>query len=399
MKFIYRGVDDQGKPAEGATVALTPEEATALLEDQGISVTEIRPERVRSLIPRFGVSAEDIALFCEHLSALVKAEMPMTEAMESLAHDTANPILQSAVGRIVDGLANGEELNKLMERERGVFPPILPAMVKAGVASGDLSATLRLAANHNWRMDALKKNFVSAIAYPALVVLITVAVVSFIMIRVVPEFKAAYSDMGMNAPAITNIIFTLSDFFPYFALGGIGGLTLSALIIYVGRNMAPCVNLRQWLNFNTPLLGRIMRYSYLARFCNFMSLALKSGLTAPDALDLLGQLEQGSMTLKHASEMAEKMRNGIKLSDAMIPHMHHFPELLVWSVRSCEKSGRLVDAFTEAGAMYEDQAIRSSQLLATMLPPLCVLLTGVFVFIMVLALFILPFLSFFGGLN
>lgn len=389
MRFTYKGTGAQGQPVSGETEAESAEAATQQLAKEDVRLTALKPVRpaVGVALTR-GVSSADIATFCEQLARLTESRLPLPQSLRALARDANNPALRGALQRVAEGLDAGHDLVELMERERRVFPPLLPALVRAGEASGNLPETLRLAATHTWRMGLLRERVVAALTYPVIVLILLGIIATAICKFVIPQFEDLFADLDVELPALTTVLlFTARHIFAILG-AAVGAALLAALLLRVFAQSETGVSARRWVMFHIPLLGRILRASYLSRFCRFMSLLLASGMSLDTALELLGRLDKGTMSPRESEALVEAVRNGSSLFEAMMLRLHVFPDILTWIVGSCEGTGRLPEAFQEAAVMYERDAERNIQVMDALLPGLALIFVSLFVGTSVVGLFL-----------
>lgn len=392
MRFSYRGVDDEGRPASGELLAESGAAATETLAAAGVTAYELSPHRDRLLynFPR-RLTGADIAAFCEQLAGFVQTGVPLRDGVAALAEDLRHPGLRAALWRVAEGLDRGEALDALLEGEKRVFPPLLATLVRAGQAGGNLPEVLHLAAAHAWRLDLLWQQLLAAVAYPLVVLGVLLAVTGKLLGFVVPQFMTMYKDMKIALPRMTEMLYSASSCAPYFG-AALAILAVAATILFVYfDDLAACASARRWFLFHTPLLGRVARASYLARFCRLMQLLLKTGMPLDHAVDVVVRTG-GALSPRGAETLAAELRRGGSLAAAMSLRLHLFPDLLTWTVSVCERNGSLPAGFAEMAELYERQADRDAQVLATLLPPLCVLAVGVMVATTILAL-IMPLIT------
>jgi len=393
VKFFYLGTKLEGDPVQGEIEADSPTQATSILGLQDIRVTHLSPVRaVPKLALKRGVTSTDIATFCEQLAGLTAAEHPLPDALAALSRDASKPALRRALDRVAAGLDAGDNLADLLERESKVFPPLLPAVVRAGEASGNLPETLRMAASHTWRTSALRDKVTAAMAYPAIVLVFMCIIGSLVFTFVTPEFDRMFKELGVSLPYPTAAMLFIGR---HFRVGALGFLVLMLLVIWAFRYLhGPGLwwSVRRFVMFHIPIIGRALKAMYLAQFCRLMRVLLVSGGRVDDALVLHGRLWRSSPLIRNADAMAEAVRKGERLSVAMSKPFGAFPDMLVWMVQSCETTGRLPDAFGEAAEVFERDAERNSQVAGTLLPGVLVIVVGSIIALAIAALF-LPFVT------
>ncbi len=398
QRFRYCGIDENGEPARGEAMAGSPEQATALLANQGIEVTEIKPQKSFTAFGlRRGATSAEIAQFCEQLAGLVESDLPLPDALKALCRDATGPRLREALSRVADGLEQGMSLGELLEAEKQVFPPLLPALIEAGEESGKLPEILRLVATHSWRMDALRRQVAGAMIYPLFVLGLLGAIVCWFFLVMLPGFESFYSGMNIDLPAVTGWLLDISHNF--WTVAGIAGIGFAVIIylVYAKDDIVACISFKRWLLFHTPLLGRVLKASYLCRFCRFMELLLPTGVSLERAFVLLERIDSKVVSPRGISLMTHALERGASLSEAMRLRLHAFPELLVWMVSACEGTDRLPKVFGEMAQIYEDETKRGIWMLQVIAMPVCLVILGLVVFLVVIGMFI-PFYGLFYSL-
>ncbi len=399
MRFAYRGADRNGEPVHGETSAQSPEKATSFLREQGIEVTELKPVGESKLqMPSGAVDSADVATFCEQLANLTESGMPLPDALEAIARDASSGKLQSTLDRLAEGVRQGRDLADMIEVEKHTFPPMLTALVRAGQKSGKLTETLRLAGTHLWRLSVLRDRVKSAVAYPLMVFVFLCIIGSIVFVQVVPRFESMFDELGVQIKPVTQGVLFVGNHFPAIA-GGILGLMALIFILFRYVNAPSAwVRARRWILFHLPLFGRIFQSAFLCRFSRLASMLLNSGCSMADTLDLLAELEKERLSYAGGKAMAKAVRNGKSLSDAMRARLNVFPELLVWTVESCETSGRLPEGFEEAADIYQRETERHVDVLNSTLPGVCVFVVGACIALTAMGLFA-PLVSLMSNLS
>ena len=399
MRFAYKGSDAEGRPVHGETSAESPEKAASFLRDQGIEATELKPVGERKLkIPTAGVDSSDVATFCEQLANLTESGMPLPDALEAIARDASSGRLQTTLEEFAEGVRQGRDLADMIEEKKQDFPPMLTALVRAGQKSGNLTETLRLAGTHLWRLSVLRDRVRSAVAYPLMVFIFLCIIGSIVFVQVVPRFENMFDELGVQIKPVTQGVLFVGDHFPAIAGGIVGLMGLIFIFFRYVNGPAVWVRTRRWILFHLPLFGRIFQSAFLCRFSRLASMLLRSGCSTDDTLDLLAELEKERLSYAGGKAMAEAVRNGKSLSDAMRARLNVFPELLVWTVESCETSGRLPEGFDEAADIYQRETERHVEVLNSTLPGVCVLVVGVCIALTAMGLFA-PLVSLMSNLS
>lgn len=382
MNIKYRGIDKDGTPVNGEISGNDIEFARCELMAKGITVTSLK-QAMPSLFSRRKVTPDDVAVFCEQLSNLVDSDMPLPEAINSLSKDARNPIFQESLKNISYGLEKGEALEKLVERERGVFPEILPALVLAGQKSGKLSETLRLAAQYSWRTYYLYEKVKATLLYPVFTLIVLFAVIVFTMSEIIPKFIASvrgichmgYTCNNDQEEILSNLLKTSDNI--YLISGILVGLIfLIICLINLSKKVPALERARKFIFFNMPIYGRLLKASYLARFRRSLYLFVDSGVNLPYALRLITRLDEKKLIPCNAKIIADSVEKGFKLSESLKLQSNVYPELLCFMVSSGEKTARLNEVLKEAAELYEMQTEKETEHLYSILPPAVIIIIG-----------------------
>ena len=398
MRFTYKGVGKDGRPVSGEAAAQSAVEAAEKLAAQGVQATELKPVRQPEGLLSQGVSAADIATFCEQLASLTDTQQPLPEALAALARDARAPALRAALGRVAAGLDAGGDLADLLEGERRIFPPLLTTLVRAGQATGNLSETLRLTATHTWQMAALRQKVWAALSYPLVVLTLLALVGSGALMFVTPYMRDMLAELEVEQPLGTRVVLAVGAHYPVIAVAILAFVVAVIAAFRLADRTRSSLAVKRWIMFNVPVLGRVLKATYLARFCRSMSLLLATETPLDTAVELLGHLDAPTVSQGGYNTMAESLRNGASLADAMSLRLHMFPELLTWIVRSCEATGRLPEAFDEAADMYQHETERNIEVMNALLPAVLVIVVGGLIGFTILALFA-PLIHLMGALQ
>jgi general secretion pathway protein F len=400
MKFAYDAVDEEGRPQSGETEAPGPAEATAALARSGLQVTALRPREPgwRGLL--FPTSPDEVASVCDQLARLTETGMPLPEALEALSRDARGRGLREALERIAVGLREGRSLPELLEREGPAFPPLLPALVLAGQESGSLSETLRLAASHAWRLAALRAHLRGALAYPVFVLLLLFGLVVGLLPQLVPNLNVFLQDMSgfQSTPLTTRMVLWVGSH-PGAVAGASGAAVLLLWVLWRACNHVPdLARAKQWVLFHLPIYGRLLRASYLARFCRTLGLFLEAGVPLARGLRVMAAVDRRAYVPEAAGAVAGAVERGEAFSNAILVRTDVFPAVLSAFALSGEKTGRLPEVLQEASRLYEEEARHEAEVVRALLPPILVVLVGGLVFGAVRAL-LLPLLQLIANLG
>lgn len=399
-EFDYLVIDVAGKERRGRVNAASVDAARADLIARKYYVIQIEPGRavtpraepLLSALPfaRKRVSSKQLTLFTRQLATLAQVT-PLEEALRTIALQTEQTHVRSAISTVHAGVFEGRRLADAMAREGQSFPPLYRAMVAAGESAGTLPAILERLSLLLERQAVVRSKVITALAYPLTLAVVAMFVVAALMIFVVPKVVEQFDSVGQQLPLLTRIVIALSDFLAngwwalLLTLGLVGAAALWAL-----REPKLRLGFDGWL-LRLPLLGRLIRDLHAARMARTLATMVASRLPLYEGLMLTVGTVHNRALRKASEEIAEEVRGGGSLS-AAFKRAGIFPPLLVYLAASGEASGQL-DMMLERAADYLEREFDGFTAAAlSMLEPGIIVLMGSIVAAIVLSI-LLPILQ------
>src|SRR5881296_3337146 len=229
--YKYQGTSRSGGSVSGVMTASNKTELTSLLKRQQITATKMTEKGKEFNIPTFGggVSAKELAIFTRQFSVMIDAGLPLVQCLEILAQQQENKYFQQTLLQVRQDVEEGSTLAAAMARHPRVFDQLYANMVEAGETGGILDLILQRLSTFIEKIVKLKRDVISALIYPAAVILLAVVAVCVIMIVVIPQFQTIFLGLlgpGEPLPLPTRIVVGISNF-----LAGWGGLSMLVLVI------------------------------------------------------------------------------------------------------------------------------------------------------------------------
>ncbi len=384
--FEYQALDGDGRTHKGVVQGDTPKNVRQGLRDRGLvplNVVEVRERPARSVPELFHrhISGSDLAVLTRQWATLVRAGLPLDEALSALGDEAGDPTVRRMLigvrAKVMEGRTLAESLAEFSES----FPELYRAAVSAGEQSGKLDMVLERLASFLEERQALGRKLLAALIYPVLLTLVAFAVVIGLMAYVVPQVVGVFADMGGALPWPTRVLMAISAVLelvgPYLLAATVGGAT--AFVIALRR---PALR-SAWhgLLLRLPLLGALLRAQDSARFARTLSIAISASVPLLDALKL-GAATLTLLPLREAVQQAlMRVREGGSLARAL-GESGRFPALLVRLVGVGEKSGEL-EPMLDHGAELQEKHVqaRLGALIAVLEPLLIVFMGGTVLFI------------------
>ncbi|GGB35260.1 type II secretion system protein GspF [Sphingomonas metalli] len=397
--FDYLAIDTRGNERRGHVAAADIDAARSTLDRQRLYVVRLEPgappvARARPLfglqLGRARMSGKQLTLFTRQLATLNRVS-PLEESLRTITRQTEQERVQGIVRAVHSGVVEGRRLADAMAREPKSFPPLYRAMVAAGESSGTLPTILDRLAALLERQAEIRGKLVTALAYPAILAVVAMGVVTALMMFVVPQVVEQFDTVGQELPLLTRLVIALSDFLVGWWWVLILGLVLLGLAGWrLLKDPAIRLSFDSWL-LRLPLAGRLLRDLHAARMARTLGTMVASRLPLLEGLTLTAGTIHNRRLRAASDEIVEAIRGGGSLSAAM-RRAAVFPPLLTYLAASGEAAGRLDEMLERAADYLEREFDRFTATALSLLEPAIIVVMGGIVATIVLAI-LLPILQ------
>ena len=386
--FAYQALDQTGKTQRGVLQGDTARAVRVALRERGLNPLDVTPvddaQRRAQWFHR-GLSGAQLALLTRQLATLLKAGLPVDEALAALAEQNDDQRARALVVALRSRVMEGSSLAAGLAEAPETFPEIYRASIAAGEQSGRLDQVLGRLADYSEARDALNQKIWAALAYPILLTLVAVAVVAGLLVYVVPQIVGVFTQMHQALPWPTRALIALSEFVKIW-----GWLLLILLIAAAigGRLALRTERVRYaWhgLLLRMPLIGRLTRAANTARCTRTLALLTASAVPLLDALTIGAQVMPNLPMRAAVKRAALKVREGSGFSRALA-ESGYFPPVALRLIASGERAGELERMLDEAANHQQRELDRWMTTLTAVLGPLVILLVGAMVLFIVLAI-------------
>ncbi len=398
--FAYAAIDVSGAERKGKVAAASPEQAQELLAAKRLFVVKLAPLADQAVAPtslaqRIGsfrkrANQRQITLFTRQLATLSSLS-PLEEALRTLTLQTEKPVMRSVISSVHGAVFEGRRLADALAQEPRSFTPLYRALVSAGESSGSLPVMLERLAFLLERQSLMRSRVLSALAYPIILALVAMLVVTALMIFVIPKVVEQFDTVGQTLPLLTRIVMGTSNLLANW--WWVIGLVLIALAAISARALSfPAIRLR----FDTrllrlPFVGRMIRDLHGARMARTLSTMVSSRLPLYEGLALTVPTVANRALRGATEQMVQDIRGGSSLSSAM-KRAAIFPPLLVYLAASGESSGQVDTMLSKAADYMEQEFDQFTSTALALLEPAIIVIMGAIVAMIVLAI-LLPILQ------
>lgn len=396
-RYAYEGVRLGGEATRGELQATSLAEAKRLVWQQGIAVRRLRKVSAPSRSAK--LSAEDLARITRQFSVMLSAGLPVVEALQLVTEGARKPQETALLSDLATQVSAGRSVADAMRTHAGTFGELYLALVAAGELSGTFDNMLLRIAEMLERGIALRTKVRKALVYPCIVVIVALLVMAVMLLFVVPMMEDVFTGFGAELPAFTRLVLDLSEGFARaWWVIGFTLLVVGLVCSWTLRRFPAFALQKDRLLLHSPLVGKLLRESAMARFCETLATSFAAGTPLIDALQMLAP-SAGNRVLTRA---IEHLRNRVSTGELLHMAMREsgeFPAFVVQMVRIGEESGTLDAMLRRAAGHYRESVDELADGLSEALGPVVMMVLAVLVGGLLVAMY-LPIFSLgsaFGG--
>ena len=397
--YQYKGYKNDGGAAAGIIDAESPKIARVKLRKVGVFPTDMVEQgsatagsttgpssRASAGIGRSpALSTNDVAMMTRQLATLLVAGLPLVDAIGVMVEQTEKKAVKSLMADIREKIRGGGTYSSVLEAYPREFSQIYVHMVRAGEASGALDQILFRLAEFLEKQLALKHKVTNAILYPALMMIVGVAVLFFLMTFVVPKITAVFTSLKQALPWPTVLLMSISNFLADYWAIILGGVALAVWAVRRAmKTDAGQLTADRWL-LKVPLIGEVSRMVAISRLTSTLATMLASGVQLLDAMDVAKRV-MSNRVLEQAVEGArQNIREGETIAEPL-KRSGEFPALVTHMIAVGERSGEMEEMLRRIGNIYDGEVDRVITRFTSLLEPIMILVMGVLVFFIVVAI-------------
>jgi len=368
------------------------------LDRRGVHIFETRPRGLprRLSLPSFGgrrrvVSDEEFLIFNKELASLLKAGLPLLQALDLMLERMQNLRFRAILTDVRSRVQSGEELSDAFGSYREHFPRLYPATLKAGEKSGELESVLRRFVRYLKLVTDAKKRVVSALMYPAVLVSLSLAMVFILSVAVVPKFQDFFASLEVDLPLITKITLGISLFL-------VDNLVVILLTLAVG-----IISFRRWIRtevgrltvdrwkLHLPLLGPVLHRFSLSEFCRSLATLISGGIPLVTSFEI----SVGAVSNAHVRGKLEPTITSVHEGGAFYEALEQarvFDSLAIDMIKVGEATGGLDEMLTNVSDFLDEEVETRIQRILSLIEPLMLVFLGIIIALLLVSIY-LPLFS------
>lgn len=387
-KYRYAAFTPDGKQTVGIVKGSSVEGVTESLTRQGMQVNLVREES-RSIL-QFELTPTkikpiELANFSRQMAAFVSSGLPLIDALGIIEEETGSKALRKVVRDVADSLRFGESFATAMAAHADAFPPFYMAVLQSAEATGELDVVLRQLSRYVERDMEAKRKIRSALAYPSVVMVMAFVTVAVITVFVLPRFKTFFQSFDAKLPLATRLLLSFTDFLTtWWPL--LVGVVIAAVVALIAALRTGRGRLyRDRFLLSLPVLGDVVRFTVVERFCRVLTSMLEAGVPIPESLRLASAGSNNLVYQRSLDVARTQMIEGDGIARP-ITRTQLFPKTVTSMMRVGEETGTLDEQLEAMAAYYENELGYKLKKLTTLFEPIAVIFVGVFVGFVAIAL-------------
>jgi type IV pilus assembly protein PilC len=396
MEFRCRLGTPGGEIVEGVYVADSESRLRSELEEKGLYILSLQR---RGGLPglslgglslgggrRRKVSRREFLVFNQELATLLKAGMPLVQSLDILRQRVSNATFKAVLDGVYEKVKAGTALSDAFAEHPGLFPTVYAASLMAGERSGSLDEVIRRYVAYEKMIGAVKRRTISALIYPAILVVMMLGLVGIIVIRVVPAFSGFYANFGRQLPLSTRIVVGFSDMvLANFWLIAVG--VVAVVMATLGWVQQPGQRARlDRILLTLPWFGVTVRKFATSQLARTLATLLGGGIPLVNALEVSGAALSNRHVAIEVQEVTRRVREGESFAAALRARAV-FPDVAVKMVEVGEQTGALQEMLNSMADFYDEEIETEVARFITLIEPVILVLMGVIIAAVVLALY------------
>lgn len=382
--YLYKAVDQDGKPAQGQMDAINEVDLELRLKRMALDLITAKEASQRQKM--FGgakAKLEDLVMFSFQMEQLTRAGVPLLEALTELRDSTDSPGFREVISGLVSGVEGGKMLSQAMEDHPKVFTNVFLSLVRAGEQTGQLTEVFdNLANTLKWQSELVSKTK-KLLAYPLFVLTVVLGATAFLMTYLVPQMAGFIKNLGQALPLQTRFIIAVSDALVNYWWAFILVPTLLGLGIAITLKKSEAARYKfDYIKLHLPITGEILKKIIMARFARYFALMYQTGIPILDAIRTCEAIVDNQVVADSLKRAHQQISNGEKMSESF-HGTGMFPPMVVRMIKMGESTGALDKSLLNIAYLYNRDVNDSiDKMLALIEPALTVVLGGILGLIM-----------------
>lgn len=391
--YEYRGLNKTGKKVKGTVDADNIRTARIKLKKEGVFVQDLADKTKRQKKAKSknannkSVGVDDMSNMTRQMASLIKANIPLVDALGALSDQMENPLLKEVLADCKNQVNEGSPFHKTLRKYPKIFDKVFVSMIEAGEMSGTLDVILLRLAEFTEDRAELNSKVKSALLYPVIMTIFMILILAVMFIFVVPQMMGIFEDAELTLPWYTQMVIDISDVFVnYWWLI----LLSTSGIVYMFKQWTNSETGRpKWdsIKLNLPVSGKLTRMIAVSRFTRTLSTLLAGGVPMLNAMDIVKNVVNNEILAKAIIEARDNISEGESIAGPL-KRSNQFPPIVIHMVGIGEKTGELEKMLNQVSDTYDFQVKNQVDGLTSVLEPIMIIVMGCVIGVIVFSLLV-----------
>ena len=389
--FLWEGQTRKGEKKKGEIEAANEAALRGILRRQGLTSITVKqkPKNLSEYLPflKQKVKEKEVVIFARIFATMINAGLPLIQCLELLAQQEQNKTFAQIITAIKEDIEGGSTLSDALKKYPKVFDDLFVNLVAAGESGGILDVILQRLSNYMEKAMKLKSKVKGAMTYPASVLVISIAVVSLLLVKVIPTFQKMFEGFGGELPGPTQFLITLSTYAQKYFLVAIIAL---AVAVYAFRRYYKTEKgtlLIDDLILKSPVFGPLLKKVAVARFTRTMSTMMTSGVPILEGLAIVSKTAGNKVVENALIRVRKSISEGKTIAEPLL-ETGIFPPMVVQMIAVGEATGALDAMLSKIADFYDDEVDTAVDAMTALLEPFMMVFLGGVVGGMIIAMYL-----------
>ena len=384
--YQWKGIGANGRRRKGRLEAIDERQVENFLKRLRISDYTIKdaPKELKLMKPK--VKPKDVMVFTRQFSTLIDAGLPLVQSLKVLSDQMENATFKEALRDINNSVQAGSTLSDSMRKYPKMFDELYCNLIAAGEAAGILDSILKRLAEYIEKAEKLKRKVKSAMAYPAVVMLVAIGVLVILLVFVIPVFKDVFAGFGADLPKLTQIVVDMSEIVRENFVVVLIGIIVLIVVIVKGSKTEGGRRLLDGLLIKMPAMGDLVKKVAVAKFSRTLATMLQAGVPIISSLDIVASTAGNKIVEDAIIESRIAITEGRSLTDPLL-ESGVFPPMVTQMISVGEEAGALDAMLLKVADFYDDEVDAAVDTMTSLIEPMLIVFLGVTVGTIVIAMY------------
>ena len=389
--FLWEGQTRKGEKKKGEIEAANEAALRGILRRQGLTSITVKqkPKNLSEYLPflKQKVKEKEVVIFARIFATMINAGLPLIQCLELLAQQEQNKTFAQIITAVKEDIEGGSTLSDALRKYPNIFDNLFVNLVAAGESGGILDVVLQRLSSYMEKAMKLKSKVKGAMTYPASVLVISIAVVSLLLVKVIPTFQKMFEGFGGELPGPTQFLITLSAYAQKYFLVAIIAL---AVAVYAFRRYYKTEKgtlLIDDLILKSPVFGPLLKKVAVARFTRTMSTMMTSGVPILEGLAIVSKTAGNKIVENALIRVRKSISEGKTIAEPLL-ETGIFPPMVVQMIAVGEATGALDAMLSKIADFYEDEVDTAVDAMTALLEPFMMVFLGGVVGGMIIAMYL-----------